>query len=476
LNTSSTPQISASMAWSPTFQSNLMINGTGVNSVTWRGPVSSSTSTLANNILAGGSIQIGTSATNHAERATAGINVAANLLLNGGLSIVANTTTLTNAPSVSSNILFGAQTTLLLYSSSMQYNSNIQNGGFVVNNRYSPTAGSIVGALSARSNINTVYGIGHDLQIDGTNTSTAQTKQFIANIIAGYYISSSMGTGDSCNILATGIIGNSLIVTGSSTVANTNTSYSPNNTQGSMFVGRFNATDGNKAKTAETVLAVGTGTTTTRKTAFLIDSGSNSYFEGTLNVSGSTILSSSFYIQSGSNLPNGTTERVLTYDTSTGQVRQATLASILSASFDAAEFWSTVTQSGSAGVSGSITFNNSGSVAGVSIVNNTQVTLAQAGTYNIQFSAQVETSAGADTMYMWFKKNGTNITDSASKVLLANNTAQVLTVNIFDEGVANDYYELAYQTTNGNATVLYEPATGNIPAIPSVILTIQQLR
>jgi hypothetical protein len=51
-----------------------------------------------------------------------------------------------------------------------------------------------------------------------------------------------------------------------------------------------------------------------------------------------------------------------------------------------------------------------------------------------------------------------------------------MTVNLFDSGVANDYYELAYQTLNGNARVLYEPAAGNIPTIPSVILTIQQLR
>ena len=473
LNTSSTPQISASMAWSPSFNSNLAINGTAQNSVTWRGPVSSSTSNINSNIFAGGNMSFGTSATLNAERATAGINASANLLLNGAFAVVANTTTLPAAPALNANILFGAQTTLLLYSSSMQYNSNIQNGGITVNNRYSPSAGSVVGALSARANINTIYGIGHDIQIDGTNTSTSQTKQFIANIIAGYYISSSMGTGDSCNILATGMIGNGLTVTGSSTVANANAGYSPNSTQGSMFVGRFNATDGNKAKTAETVLAVGTGTTTTRKTAFLIDSGSNSYFEGTLTVSGSTTLSGSAFIN---NLGNGITANVVTYNSSTGELRKATLADILSASFDAAEFWSTTTQSGSAGVSGSITFNNSGSVAGVSVVNNRQVTLSQAGTYNIQFSAQIETSAGADTVYMWFKKNGTNINDSASKVVLPNNTAQIMTVNIFDEGVANDYYELAYQTTNGNATVLYEPASGNIPAIPSVILTIQQLR
>jgi len=165
------------------------------------------------------------------------------------------------------------------------------------------------------------------------------------------------------------------------------------------------------------------------------------------------------------NLQNGVVDVVVTYNTSNGELRKATIADILSSSLDAAEFWSTTTQSGSAGVSGSITFNNSGSVAGISLANNSRVTVSQAGTYNIQFSAQIETSAGADTVHIWFKKNGNNIVASASKAVLANNTAQIMTVNLFDEAVANDYYELGYQTLNGNATVLAEVASGNIPAI-----------
>ena len=176
------------------------------------------------------------------------------------------------------------------------------------------------------------------------------------------------------------------------------------------------------------------------------------------------------------NLQNGITDVVVTYNTTTGELRKANLPDILSASFDAAEFWSTRTQSGSAGVSGSLTLNNSGSVAGISVQNNSRITLSQGGTYNIQFSAQVETSAGADTLYVWFKKNGVNIGDSASKVVLPNNTAQIMTVNIFDIGVANDYYEIAYQNLNGHARVLYEAASGNIPAIPSVIVTVNQIK
>ena len=200
----------------------------------------------------------------------------------------------------------------------------------------------------------------------------------------------------------------------------------------------------------------------------------------TFDVTGTTLSGSVGHQITGSlsinNLQNGITDVVVTYNTTTGELRKATAASILSASLDAGEFWSTTTQSGSAGVSGSITFNNSGSVAGISVTNNSRVTLSEAGTYNIQFSAQVETSGGADTVYLWFKKNGVNITDSASKVVLPNNTAQIMTVNIFDAGQANDYYELAYQNLNGHARLLYEAASGNIPAIPSVILTIQQIR
>jgi len=144
--------------------------------------------------------------------------------------------------------------------------------------------------------------------------------------------------------------------------------------------------------------------------------------------------------------------------------------------FHGAEFWSTTTQSGSAGVSGSFTFNNTGVAYGASVVSNSRLTIANAGVYNIQFSAQIDTTAGADTVYVWFKKNGSNIAASNTKAVLDNNTAQVMTVNILDEANANDYYEIAYQTASGNATIKAETATGNLPAIPSIIATVTQVR
>ena len=200
------------------------------------------------------------------------------------------------------------------------------------------------------------------------------------------------------------------------------------------------------------------------------------YTDGRVAVLTPLVVSSSLYIQSGSTLPASIGSSILTWNAATGQVNQASFSTIVSASVSSGEFWSTTTQSGSAGVSGSVSFNNSGSFYNVSLVNGTQLQVANAGVYNIQFSAQIETSAGADSLYIWFKKNGTNIPDSATKVVLANNTAQVMTVNILDEAAANDYYQIAYQNVNGHAMVLAEAASGNIPTIPSVIATIFQIR
>jgi len=82
-----------------------------------------------------------------------------------------------------------------------------------------------------------------------------------------------------------------LIVSGTSTGTTSLASPATNATYGSVISGRYNAVDGNRAKTAETIFAVGTGTAyANRKTGFLIDSGSNTFVEGTFNVSGSTAV------------------------------------------------------------------------------------------------------------------------------------------------------------------------------------------
>jgi hypothetical protein len=144
--------------------------------------------------------------------------------------------------------------------------------------------------------------------------------------------------------------------------------------------------------------------------------------------------------------------------------------------FNGAQYSSLQTLSGSANVSQSVYFDTTGPKFGVSLVDNTKLTVANSGTYNIQFSAQLLADTGADNTHIWFKKNGTNVAGSATQIALANNAENVVTVNILDTAVANDYYEIAWQNSNGDAVLLYEAATGNIPSVPSVITTVTQVR
>jgi hypothetical protein len=144
--------------------------------------------------------------------------------------------------------------------------------------------------------------------------------------------------------------------------------------------------------------------------------------------------------------------------------------------FNGAQYSSLQTQSGSANVSQSVTYDTTGPQFGVSLVSGTQMTVANSGTYNVQFSAQLLADTGADTVHIWFKKNGTNIAGSASQLELGNNEENIMTINILDTAAANDYYEVCWQSLNGDAVLLYQAATGNIPSVPSIITTITQVR
>jgi hypothetical protein len=473
---SRTPEITGSAAFSPNLSGNIIANQT-TTALFLRAPISSSTYTLTNNFLLG-QINLGTSATNNYEKAISGTTLTQNALIGGTFNATAFTTNLTNSPSFTSNVQMGGATTVNQISSSLTLTGNLLGStALVFNNEYSSSGLSVASSISPRTNFNLFSGFSHGVTFSGTNTSTSQTKEFSGNIVVGTFNSASVPTGDRCNIVSTGLIGNSLVITGSSTTGASTAARTYDGTQGSMFVGRYNAVNGTRNLTAETVFAVGTGNSlSNRKTGFLIDSGSNTFVEGSLNVSGSTSLSGSFYIQSSSaNLPEATGSGVLTYDQSNGQVKFTKYTELLSASFDVGGFQTNVTNSGSAAVSQSINFEITDVSKGIVVQNNSQIKVQQSGTYLIIFSAQLECSAGADTIWIWLKKNGTNVAESTTKSVMPNNTAQTMTVNFMLELVANDYIELVWQNLNGNGKILAENGSGNYPAIPAVILTINQV-
>jgi hypothetical protein len=290
-----TPQISGSMQFSPTMNSNYF--GGNNTSLTMRGPVSSSTYTISgNNVL--GTINIGSSAANNAEKLTSGLTMTGNSV-GGTLIIVANQSALTGSTTSFTNNIIAGQTTLNLNSSAASMANNIINdSAFTFTNQY---YSSSLGLGNVALNRNNIGGQTNSIIISGSlPVGGAQSNSISDNFIFGgnntIYIDVQnarlSGTAVYKNVVRTGLMGNSLIVSGSSLLAD-GSSY------GSVFVGRYNANDNSRNKTSDVVFAVGTGTSdANRKTGFLIDSGSNSYFEGTLNVSGSTTITGSLILSS----------------------------------------------------------------------------------------------------------------------------------------------------------------------------------
>jgi hypothetical protein len=145
--------------------------------------------------------------------------------------------------------------------------------------------------------------------------------------------------------------------------------------------------------------------------------------------------------------------------------------------FNYGVFYDNRTQSGSLNVSQSIQFNSTDYSEGVSIVSNTRIVLANVGVYNIQFSAQlVDEGAGESVIHLWIRKNGQNVPNSAGRIFLQSNKETVAAWNYVVPATSpNDYYELMWQSTDADARILAATATGNIPAIPSIILTVTQV-
>ncbi len=115
--------------------------------------------------------------------------------------------------------------------------------------------------------------------------------------------------------------------------------------------------------------------------------------------------------------------------------------------------------------------------SGVTLVDNSKMRVEQAGTYNIQFSAQFDkSSANVEHAYIWLRKNGVNVPYSASKVAIQGSTAEFIAAwNFFGEAEAGDYFEVVGSVTSTSVFLPAIAANGVVPGVPSVILTITQV-
>ena len=110
----------------------------------------------------------------------------------------------------------------------------------------------------------------------------------------------------------------------------------------------------------------------------------------------------------------------------------------------------------------------------VSIANSSHIVVANSGVYNIQFSLQIDKSQGSLAhVYIWLKKNGVDVPNSAGEIAVQGTASEAIAAwNYVVSAAANDYYELMWSSTDIHVEIKARTASGVVPAIPSIILTV----
>ena len=117
---------------------------------------------------------------------------------------------------------------------------------------------------------------------------------------------------------------------------------------------------------------------------------------------------------------------------------------------------------------------------GISVVDGCKFTVSSGGTYNLQFSIQLNKLQGgsAEDIEIWLSKNGNDVPFSNTNITLANNNnLMVAAWNFVETMNAEDYLELKLNVTDTHVVLFAEgtKTSPTRPAIPSAIVTLTQI-
>lgn len=139
-------------------------------------------------------------------------------------------------------------------------------------------------------------------------------------------------------------------------------------------------------------------------------------------------------------------------------------------------FFDTTTQAATViNTATAITFNTTDLSQGVFIgAPTSRIVVDTEGLYNFAISFQIDkTSGGVAEFYIWFRLNGVNIANSAGLIRIQGNNAEIFSAyNVFLDLKANDYIEVMFSVSDLSVELLAVAATPPVPAIPSIILTV----
>jgi uncharacterized membrane protein len=102
--------------------------------------------------------------------------------------------------------------------------------------------------------------------------------------------------------------------------------------------------------------------------------------------------------------------------------------------------------------------------------------VADAGVYNIEFSAQVDSNKGSDSeLWVWLAVNGSDVPESASVIRVKGNDGETVAAwNWMVELAPNDYFSIIWAADSLQTYLETFAASAFHPAIPSLILTVTQ--
>ena len=138
----------------------------------------------------------------------------------------------------------------------------------------------------------------------------------------------------------------------------------------------------------------------------------------------------------------------------------------------------------SVGVSAVVTWDATDFSNGIYLSNTTRLNVRNSGTYNVQFSLQLQNSTNdGQHADVWFRVNGTDVTSSASRFGLPPRKSNgdpsniIGSINIFLDLDANDYVEIAGAVTDVGVTLEHFAADTGVPrpAIPAAIVTMSYI-
>ena len=126
-----------------------------------------------------------------------------------------------------------------------------------------------------------------------------------------------------------------------------------------------------------------------------------------------------------------------------------------------------------------LTFDNTEIAEGISIGSPaSRIVVVQSGLYQFDATVQISSSSSsAKTVWLWFRKNGTDVANSARLVTInINNGYTAVSMSEFFSLAANDRIEIMFAADNTAITVDNVAATAFAPAAPAVVLAVSQIQ